>query len=117
MHSDPGTLDEAAAFVCTSCQADASTLAFQATTIASLFTQAIARLDALDIPTTPDTPEEPGPRTCGTIFVIRDHPVGSSGDIETLAKQIRAELQKAIPGGQVKVDVQIRRESPSNVGA
>ncbi len=115
--SDPGTLDEAAAFVCTSCQADASTLALQAATIASLLTQAIARLDALDVPTTPETPEEPGPGTSGPIFIIRDHPVGSSGDIEALANQIRAELQKAIPDGQVKVDVQIRRESPSNVRA
>src|SRR5271157_1519788 len=115
--SDPGTLDEAAAFVCTSCQADASTLALQAASIASLLTQAIARLDALDAPRRPVAPEEPGPGTSGSIFIIRDHPVGSSGDIETLAKQIRAELQKAIPNGQVKVDVQIRRESPSNVRA
>ena len=115
--SDPGTLDEAAAFVCTSCRADASTLALQAVTIASLLTRAIARLDALDVPRPPEPPEEPGPGTSGPIFIIRDHPVGSSGEIDTLAKQIRAELQKAIPDGQVKVDIRIRRESPSNVWA
>ena len=115
--SDPGTLDEAAAFVCTSCQADASTLALQAATIGSLLTQAIARLDALDAPGPRERPDEPGPGTSGPIFIIRDHPVGSSGDIETLARKIRAVLQKVIPGGQVKVDVQFRRESPSNEGA
>ena len=65
--SDPGTPDEAAAFVCTSCQADASTLALQAATIASLLTQAIARLDALDVPRTPESPEQPGPGTSGPI--------------------------------------------------
>ncbi len=110
--SDSGTLDEATAFVCTNCQADASTLALQAASIPSQLTQAIARLDALDAPT---TTEEPG--TGGPIFMMHDHPVGSREDIDALAKQIRSELQKAIPDGQVKVDVQIRREPPSNVGA
>lgn len=115
--SDSGTVDEAAAFVCTNCQADASTLALQAATIASLLTRAIARLDALDVPTPPEPPEEPGPGTSGPIFIIRNHPVGSSGDIEALADQISTALQKALPDGQVKVDVQIRRESPLNVRA
>jgi hypothetical protein len=115
--SDPGKLDEAAAFVCTSCQADASTLALQAATIASLLAQAIARLDALDVPRPPELLEEPELGTGEPIFILRDHVVGSSSDIDALAKQIRAELQKAIPDGQVKVDVQVRRESPSNEGA
>ena len=111
------------AFVCTSCQADASTLALQAASIASLRTQAIARLDALDAPTTPKPAGEPGPGTSGPtvgadpIFVVHDRLVGSSGDIDTLADQIRTALQKAIPGGQVKVDVEIRRVSTSKVGA
>ena len=46
--ADPGTLDESAGFVCPSCQADASTLALQAGSIAALRTQAIAQLDTLD---------------------------------------------------------------------
>jgi hypothetical protein len=51
-----------------------------------------------------------GPITgAGSMFIIRDHLVGSTGEIEALADQIREELQKALPDGQVKVDVQIRR--------
>jgi hypothetical protein len=61
--------------------------------------------------------DELGLETNGPIFVIRDHPVGSSRDIDALAKQIRVALQKAIPDGEVRVDVQIRRESPSTVEA
>jgi hypothetical protein len=115
--AEPGTLDEATAFVCTTCQVDASILSLQAGTIASLLTQAVGRLDALDVPEPPETPEEPGLGTGGPIFFVRDHPVSSLGDFDALAKQIRAELQKAIPEGRVKVDIQVRRESPSNQGA
>jgi hypothetical protein len=115
--SDPGTLDEAAAFVCTGCHADASTLALQAAAIAPLRAQAIARLDALDVPTAPGPPERPGPGTSGPVFIVRDQPVGTSGEVDALADQMRAELQRVLSDGPVTVDIQIHRQSTSRVGA
>ena len=66
-------------------------------------------------PRCPDRNGRPDER-CGPIVVIHDHPVGSPGDIDTLVDQIRTELQKAISGGQVKVDVQIRASRPRTWG-
>ncbi len=121
--AEPGTLDESAGFVCPSCQADASTLALYAASIASFRAQEIARLDALDAPTTREVSKRPGLRSDGAtgdgvpIVLIHDYLVGSAGDVKKLVDQIRTALQKALPDGCVKVDVQIRRESTLNVGA
>ncbi len=121
--ADPGALDESAGFTCPICRVDASMLAYQAASIASLRAQAMAQLDALDAPATPEPPPMTGPGTNGPaggdgpIVVVHDHPVGSSAEIDALADQITAALREAIPGGPLRVDVQIRRESSSSVRA